>query len=358
MPDFSPTTQPIVSRSSDGRLELFFLGLNLDGAIYHIWQLAQGGWSAWYSHGKVSSSGFQGPPAIGSNADGRLELFAADIDTRELYHKWQLAPNRNWSSWFPFPRVGSGLEWQPAVAEGADGRLEAFNVVDGNVYHTWQLAPNNAWSDWFNHGQENGGFRSTPSVWQNADGRLQMFAFTIGVPNLLYTKWQVAVNSVWSDWVGHPGMSGLGNQVDEVPPVMASNLDGRIELFTLSKVGNLLHTWQVAPDNGWSDWFDHGAPGGSLLQTPTLARNQDGRLELRVAAADGIVYGKSQVAPNAQWGTWFPDSPRGISSPPRLIRASDGRLFHFVFGANGNLYYKSQLVPNGAWSDWESLGHP
>src|SRR5262245_7395477 len=148
--------KPVVAASLDGRLEVF---LQLS-EMYHIWQLPTAGWSNWYSHGRVGNSGFsESVPAITSNADGRLELFACDTDTKALYHKWQLAPNASWSDWFGFPSTGTGLSGVQ-VGQSAEHRIECFVVAsDGNLYHVWQTA--NGWSNWFNHGQQNEGFYGT-----------------------------------------------------------------------------------------------------------------------------------------------------------------------------------------------------
>src|SRR5215472_11634420 len=70
------------------------------------------------------------------NADGRLELFAMGSD-QTLVHVWQKWPNGDWSAWEslgkPHPTLApSGPDWLgglasvPAVGSNFDGRLEVF----------------------------------------------------------------------------------------------------------------------------------------------------------------------------------------------------------------------------------------
>jgi hypothetical protein len=67
-----------------------------DNAVYHKWQTSpNNGWIAdWYSLGGEITLN----PAIGSNADGRLELFVIANRDHALWHKWQTAPNNGWST--------------------------------------------------------------------------------------------------------------------------------------------------------------------------------------------------------------------------------------------------------------------
>ena len=45
------------------------------------------------------------PPALASNTDGRLELFV-QADDGTLWHRWQTAPNNDWSSqWESFGKL-------------------------------------------------------------------------------------------------------------------------------------------------------------------------------------------------------------------------------------------------------------
>src|SRR5437868_5342696 len=62
--------------------------------------------------------------------------------------------------------------------------------------------------------------------------------------------------------------------------------------------GSLMHIWQTAPNNGWSDWDGLGVPHpefrspdgrfvyGMLATAPSVNRNADGRLEVFACTRD------------------------------------------------------------------------
>ena len=129
-----------------------------------------------------------GDPAVGGNADGRLEVFLRGNDT-DLYHLWQTSPNGNWSA----PWIGLGGQWHhdPVIGRNADGRLEIFAIGDDtNLYHLWQTSPNGNWSaPWIGLG---GQWHHQPVIGRNADGRLEIFA--IGDDTNLYHLWQTSPN--------------------------------------------------------------------------------------------------------------------------------------------------------------------
>ena len=143
-------------------------------SIYDDWLACQAPPTGWMSLGGILTS----KPAVGRNADGRLEVFARGTDNA-LYHIWQTAPNNGWSDW---GGLGGILVADPAVGQNADGRLEVFaRGTDNALYHIWQTAPNNGWSDW---GGLGGILVADPAVGQNADGRLE--AFGTGTDGALY----------------------------------------------------------------------------------------------------------------------------------------------------------------------------
>ena len=208
--------QPVVGSNADGRLEVFAIGA--DGALWHIWQWRPGGdWSEWASFGgSFDPAGDTGliRPAVGTNADGRLEVFLRSPDGR-LWHTWQLAPNDGWSALEPFPFTG-GLQSAPAVVSNADGRLEVFMVGDlGGLWHIWQLAPNDGWSP---------------------------------LTSLL----------------GPVGVGGLAGLL-----TAGRNEDGRLEVFATAEDTILWHIWQTVPNNGWDRWYPFGRDSTTCPTTPS-----------------------------------------------------------------------------------------
>ena len=79
--------RPFAQRNQDGRLEVFAIGL---GGIFNIWQVfPNAGWrDGWLSMGRPSSNVGIRSHVVGTNADGRQEIFAVG-DDNGLWQKWQ-----------------------------------------------------------------------------------------------------------------------------------------------------------------------------------------------------------------------------------------------------------------------------
>ena len=78
-----------------------------------------------------------------------------------------------------------------------------------------------------------------------------MELFAIGPDNSGYHLWQVAPNNGWSDWIQLGGSPGSNSR-------SSANPDGRMELFILAG-GDIYHMWQTMPNNGWSSSASFGA---------------------------------------------------------------------------------------------------
>jgi hypothetical protein len=312
---------PTVSRNRDGRLEVFAVGLRdiYTADLVHIWQPAanSGPWSGWASLGgnlKLVA------PAVGRNADGRMEVFACTKDGA-LWHIWQTAPNNGWSSW---QRLGGVVLGAPVVVETADGRLEVFvRSSDWQLWHIWQTSPNGGWSGWEALG---GTMLSNPVVGRNFDGRLEVFA-AVGYPSQwpLGHVWQMWPNGRWSNWAGDL----LVTNAFESPSV-GQNADGRLEMFgNGSWLGALQHQWQTWPNLFWSWWNTSSDRdlGGVHTSTPVVARNADGRMEVFVRGTDYKVYHIWQTARNNGWSGWDRIGDWTVSDLGRTIYEGSGRVW-------------------------------
>ncbi len=156
--------KPYVAMNSDGRLDMFTAAS--DSNIYHRWQTApSGNWNAtWTSIGAPAGASPWYGLAVGNNADGRIALFtvANNAGGYDIYHAWQNTVNdeTSWSAWTGFGRPSSSVDLDdPVLARNQDGRLDVFSTgSDGNLWHKWQVAPNSNWSaGWENLGQPSGG---------------------------------------------------------------------------------------------------------------------------------------------------------------------------------------------------------
>jgi len=368
----SPTTW--VAPGADGRLEVFVVGIDRAGSqsLWHRSQTAPGsGWSDWFSHGiPPDSNGLRWSPAVARSADGRLQVTVVGDDLAPegtgaggaLYHQSQTARGNGWSSWHSYPTGGPNLFGSPAVTPGADGLLELFVLGDdGALWHMSQTAPNDDWSQWVSHGAPPGVLlNSAPAVAAGADGCLDVFI--VSQEAMLWHIRQTAPNEGWSDWVAHGTPSGVSFGSDSTPAV-ACSADGRLELFVVGNDEALWHMWQTAPNGGWSGWKSHDAPSLTKLQRlrPAVGSSADGRLELFAVGGDDALWHLRQIAPNDGWSQWFshgaPPLP-GLAGSPAVVPGADGRLELFVVGTDGALWQLSQTAPDGGWSQWFSLGAP
>jgi hypothetical protein len=187
-------SQPMAGRNADGRLAAFLLGG--DGGMWRIHQTAPGaGWGRWFDHGKPADN--LNFPILGANADGRLEVFAVGV-SQGVWHTWQTAPARDWSTWASLGWPSAGVRVSDlTVGSNADGRLELFaSDPRGEVWHIWQTAPNGIWSSWASLGGEP--FHA-PLVGRNEDGRLEIF-----VEGRTSTN-PASASGVWHRWQTTPG---------------------------------------------------------------------------------------------------------------------------------------------------------
>lgn len=243
-------------------------------------------------------------PSIVKRSDGRLDVFYAD---KSIYHSFKTTPNDPWvTNVIAEDNLGNALNGEPVVVRrNADSRLEVFWVhhYDFQIYNSWQTEPNGTFNPPMSLGGQSSPNRR-PAVMENADGRLEVFV--VSPDNQLYYTWQTSNNS--GQW-DKGDLLGTGPFVGD--PVVARNADGRLELFMLGTDQRLYHIWQTSP-NSSSQWFTSWAyfprkedtmrwPPSS---TPAIASNADGRLEVFMLDEIGYLYHIWQTSPSrsSQWG--------------------------------------------------------
>lgn len=138
----------VVGKNLDGRMEIFAVSSN-DGLIYHNFEMSanSNNWSGWTSYfgpsGRTLHAGGY-HLAIGSNADGRLELFYKDFNTNYLYHTYQTAPNSGWAD--ESALVSAIPNSEISVGKAQDGRLYVgYNTSLPTFWSISQHAPNSYW---------------------------------------------------------------------------------------------------------------------------------------------------------------------------------------------------------------------
>lgn len=285
---------------------------------------------------------------------GTHQEFGCGVN-RGWYDDWFAAHHdghgdNHWSS------LGGSVEQGPVAAQNLDGRLELFALdAHGHLQDLAQATPNGGWwSNWADLGPPpQPAADGNPIVARNLDGRLEVFLRASD--GVIYHRWQQgAGGALTANW------TSLGGSFPN-DPVSAQNLDGRLELFALGSNSHLFALAQSAANGSWwTSWADLGPPppGGAGGQ-PVVSRNLDGRLEVFLRDSDGKLHHRSQQSPGAaltaQWvplaGTWAQD--------PVPAQDQDGRLELFALGVHGDLHDLAQTTANGNW--WTStadLGPP
>jgi hypothetical protein len=208
-----------VGTHPDGRLDLYIIGFNHQ--VYHRWEnwtdAAPWNWSAWEGLG-----GSVNQIAVGREQNGNLEVFGISTNLGQVLERsgsWGGKFDLGW--WY----MGFGFAQSIAVGTNSDGRLELFAIfADGALWHQWEWAPNGSWSDWYSLG----GYSTQIAVTNRADGRLEVLA--IGANNAVYAITERFDNLNWNyAWVSLGGyatsLSARFNQGDGAIDVFAVGFD-------------------------------------------------------------------------------------------------------------------------------------
>jgi hypothetical protein len=327
------------------------------GGAWHAWQTTLNGeWSGWQSPGSPGSGAGVGPPALASNADGRLEVVVVDRADGGVWHAWQTAPNGGWSGWHPLDKPDPEIPvlLSPALARDADRHLQAFVILqDGSVWCIRQQ-PAGGWSGWQSLGQPGDGPAADPALAPiaNADGRLALFASVVDGEGD-EAIWHRQQRPTGGGWTGWSSLGVAGGGFGPTGPVAARNADGRLEVFMAAADGSVRHRWQRSPGGDWAAWSSLGSQAGGFNGIGVGA-NADGRLELLATLPDGTDLWRCwQSAPSNGWSAWSTDgSPTTATiERPTLGSNADGRLELFLMVPDtGGLQRLTQTAPNNGWT--------
>jgi hypothetical protein len=274
------TSTPAVGVNADGRLEVF--GRGQDDRMWRLTQTATGrdefgGWEL-----LPGEHTFAGGPAVVRNHWRKLELFARGRDGA-LWHRWQHEPDvRTSDKWSGWHHKGGGLACDPAVALNHDDRIEVLVIgTDARVhriYQRWFDAFGAPWSGWEPIGSRR--FTGRPAVERDGSGCLVAYARSADDHSLWRAR-QVSPSGPWADWVATGGVGG--------DPALGRNADGRLEAFVRGTDGRIWHQWQASPGGDWSGWAPLGADPAPILDgggRPTVFTQADGRLAVAGVESD------------------------------------------------------------------------
>jgi GH25 family lysozyme M1 (1,4-beta-N-acetylmuramidase) len=189
-----------------------------------------------------------------------------------------------------------------------------------------------------------------PCVATNSDGRIELFA--VGNTGYLYHKYQTNNDSGFSSWVA---LSTNNLWSVNCQPAVHLNSVGQMELFIPGTDGQINHTWEQTAGNSTS-WTSFGVISGVKVgQTCKLATglDQNGGSYVYAVSTNGPLYESYQSAPGSAWsawtslgGNWDPDSDLAA------LTAADGTQELLMIGYTGELYENHQSAPNGGFSGW------
>jgi len=321
-----------------------------NGTLLHAWQhpVISTSWSGVVTVGD-SPSGFVSNPAVTSDADGNLTVFARD-SAGQILHAWQQvgAPN-GWQWGGEVTAAGApAITGDPSAIRLPDGEVAVFvSRRDGAVTVTRQLEPNDnsGWTPWSSIG---GSCAGSPAAYLTRSA-VDVFCTTTS-GTLATDTWN---GQSWSGWVpvgfSPTGLAGI--------PAVASNGAGQTEVFVATSAGGLLSAWQAA---GTRDWTWGAALAGAIVGTtirnsPTATEWPGGEVAVFARLASGNVgftvqQGTSSIA---RWASWTSIGGSAVAAPAGWLNPS-GTAEVAVLDAKLRLAVSSFSASR--WSGWTELG--
>lgn len=324
---------PVVAKHPDGALRLFAIGN--DGRLLQCAQSAVrgdlGGWSRMSDEGLPASARFVGRPAVARGADGRLELFAR-ADDQHLWHSHQAGPAGPWSRWLD---MGGAFTSDPVVGVNDNGRLEVFiRGAQSVLMHNWQMWPDGPWHT-FGWQSLGGNLQGAPAVTRSADRRLVVFSR--GTGNALQCIAQLTPGGAWDAWKHLGGVLSA----DPVACIVSTPTGERGVALARGGDGAPTAAWQAAPNAG----FVAPEPFGGAHLAPdaraALVRDNDGGVVAVARFDDGSVQMRRQNPRTGALTGWSPlggaPTAGAQGADPAAAVDVDGTLWVFARGAQGEL---------------------
>lgn len=263
-PANTSVSNPLFALNENSRIQIITTGN--DGNAWSVWVTESGSWSGWSNYPHPNNSFFNNILTVGSNQDGRLELFAASSDGL-MYHSWQESINGKWSKWNQFPPDQYGGDFVFAngiVCNNQDEGLQLFTLDSiGNLLTIWQISPTKGWSNWAKLSSVSGnGLDAGIGVNRSANGLINII-----IPSLngfVSHSEQRAFNSDWNNWEIFSTLpSHVTFSTTYSRPIIVSENNGDERLFLLGSDGNIWEKHFSFDKKIWSDWNNFGTiPNG------------------------------------------------------------------------------------------------
>jgi hypothetical protein len=306
------TNRLVACPLSDGRVQVWASG---DGKVSTLWKTGvdpDSSWTPWQTF-NTGSAGTEIVSAVRA-ANGAVVLFGLSPNPAEpgpwavTAHKVSADANAAWSSWTIVFGQGDVFDVTAGLLE--DGRMQQFASVRlggfGGSLHVQ--------TNWRDSSDPASGLSRTSDMTGDgvapvtlvavtlSDGRLQL----VGADNgTLLTAFKLGVdpNAAWSPWEQFPGTPQADSSVQLA---WASLPDGRPQIFSVNKFGDVQSTWKEStdPNSGWVTWQPFQAPAN--LVAIAAAPLSDRRIQLFAADQGGNLFStwKLSADPNAAWQSW------------------------------------------------------
>jgi tRNA A-37 threonylcarbamoyl transferase component Bud32 len=240
------SSDPAVVSMPGGHLEVFArLGNGGLGAVSQLSAADLGRWSGWTSLGGTLG----GPPVTAVNGNRLPEIFALAPNGSLMHDPYR---NGSWAGWSALPG-GQAFTGVPAVGKNADGRLELFaRTKSGAIEHVWQVPGGSG--GWDGAPVLIGNAVSDPAVFSANEGRLEIFA-VVAKGKMMHT-WQLqpVAGTAWNRPQSLAGHS--------VGAPAAIRVNGHSQLFARGPDGKIGYDHLDGSTGAWSGWS--ALPGGTF----------------------------------------------------------------------------------------------
>jgi hypothetical protein len=358
-----------LDRNRSGRFELVATS-DREGSRDTVWlarEVDDNGvaWTGWQGFGRLDGGTFS-PATYQRHAEGSLEAVVVDQDMN-VWRRWQTETDA-WSEWTSLeaPGSGEGFLHGLSLTQNDDGRLEVFvGSQTKRAWHRWQKREGSTatWKeDWAPFGPPDGEVVGPVVLGRTTAFHLAAFVLAnrAGADVQIWHTWQRGPGLGWAPWIP------LGRPPGAEPSsmVVASNDDGRLEVFVVTTAGMVWHSWQRRADDpeSWQrPWHNLGPEGGGLAEVDITKDIRRCLTLVAVSRSGRDLWKLAQAAPSDGWPLQWDKVatvPTGTLEHPTLYRRSNGGLGLFLLdGSTGGLHQRIQLQPDGDWEfnrDWEA----
>ncbi|WP_188317005.1 tachylectin-related carbohydrate-binding protein [Solihabitans fulvus] len=258
-----------------------------------------------------------GPPALGENADGRIQELAQGTNNAEFYSNTQSTPGNAWAG---DTTLGGFMVSPPTLARSSDSTLTAFAVdAQGQLWTRQQATKNGPLLPWLPQPSKN--ITANQLTVAASGNNLRVVALhTDGV-----FRTATVTQGMVGAWTDISGLAGTGTASAVVMP------DSTLQVFARG-TDNQIYTKRETSTGFPGAWTV--IPGITAAGSPSATLGPDGALHVGVRASDNYIYTTGQQAPGAAaYSAWqeITDKTTLTSTDPTLVAMPDASTWVVAF---------------------------